>query len=307
MVVAALIVGFVAPAQADDPSPIDLIAGIAPEVLEGTVPVEGTPSGQQLEVASVGSDVAIEIPVDPSDAITLADGVAAVSIELPATDESQPAEVDASGLVSYDMGDGSSTVLAVKADGSIQISTVIDGANAPTSYAYPLQVPEGATVTLSAETGAVAITAANGTWIGGVAPAWATDAAGLPVATHYELDGYTLIQVVEHDAATTTYPVVADPWLGVGLIDGARWIARDPRGWTLSITPSWFNRINSADGNVIREGWAEVIKRVPSANTTQMYWQYKCHQVFAPFKSTWNLDEWVRRSSYTDSVAHGCN
>lgn len=306
-IVGVLIVGTVVPAQAEDFTPVGAIEQISPEVLEEIVPVLGAPVGDQIKLEPVGSGVSVEIPVDPADAVNLISGDAVISVDLPSTDDARAAEVDGSGLVSYDMGDGSSTVLAVKNDGSIQINTVIADSTAPTRFAYPLEVPEGSSVTLNRETGTVSITAADGTWIGGVAPAWATAADGSTVATHYELDGDTLIQVVEHDASTTSYPVVADPWLGIGLIDGAKWITRDSRGKTLSVTPGWFNRINAADGNVIREGWAEVVKRVPSANTTQMYWQYKCHQVFAPFKSTWNLDTWVRRSSYTDSVAHGCN
>lgn len=39
---------------------------------------------------------------------------------------------------------------------------------------------------------------------------WALDANGKPVPTHYEVNGTTLTQVVEH-AAGTAYPVVADP------------------------------------------------------------------------------------------------
>jgi hypothetical protein len=40
---------------------------------------------------------------------------------------------------------------------------------------------------------------------------------------------------------------------------------------------------------------------------SQLQWQYICHQKFAFLKATWNLDTWVRRGSYADSVAHKCN
>ncbi len=62
----------------------------------------------------------------------------------------------------------------------------------------------------------VLITDETGEFAGTVAPAWAKDATGEPVATRYEVHGNTLTQVVEHDAATQ-YPVVADPWLGITL------------------------------------------------------------------------------------------
>jgi hypothetical protein len=43
-----------------------------------------------------------------------------------------------------------------------------------------------------------------------IGAAWAVDANGEAVATHYEIDGTTLTQVVETNAQTA-YPVVADP------------------------------------------------------------------------------------------------
>lgn len=46
--------------------------------------------------------------------------------------------------------------------------------------------------------------------IGRVAPAWAVDAAGNAVPSHYEIDGTTITQVVDFDAGTV-FPVVADP------------------------------------------------------------------------------------------------
>lgn len=41
--------------------------------------------------------------------------------------------------------------------------------------------------------------------------------------------------------------------------------------------------------------------------TTNMHWQLYCHAMFAPTKSRWNLDSWVRRTSLQDSVNHNCN
>lgn len=40
---------------------------------------------------------------------------------------------------------------------------------------------------------------------------WAFDANGTPVPTHYEVQGSTLVQVVDHTGAGIAYPVVADP------------------------------------------------------------------------------------------------
>jgi hypothetical protein len=42
------------------------------------------------------------------------------------------------------------------------------------------------------------------------------DANGKDVATHYEVDGTELVQVVNHTRAGVAYPVVADPTLSFG-------------------------------------------------------------------------------------------
>lgn len=69
------------------------------------------------------------------------------------------------------------------------------------------------------ETGVVVITDGAGNFAGGVAPAWAKDANGNAIATHYEISGDTLTQVVDH-SGTDAYPIVADPWLGIQLFEG---------------------------------------------------------------------------------------
>lgn len=44
-----------------------------------------------------------------------------------------------------------------------------------------------------------------------IAPAWARDAAGRKIPTHFEVNGTTVSQVVEHRGVGVSYPVVADP------------------------------------------------------------------------------------------------
>ena len=46
-----------------------------------------------------------------------------------------------------------------------------------------------------------------------IEPAWAKDAEGKSVPTHYEINGNTITQVVEFDE-NTAFPVVADPAVG---------------------------------------------------------------------------------------------
>lgn len=51
-----------------------------------------------------------------------------------------------------------------------------------------------------------------------VLPAWARDANGVAVSTHFALKGNKLVQYVDHRQPGVAYPVVADPkfaWMGV--------------------------------------------------------------------------------------------
>lgn len=70
--------------------------------------------------------------------------------------------------------------------------------------------------------GSIAATDSAGALIGGISPAWAMDASGTPVPTHYELPEEQVTQVVD-TGATTVFPVVADPWLGKASVKKLKW------------------------------------------------------------------------------------
>ena len=58
----------------------------------------------------------------------------------------------------------------------------------------------------------------------GIAPAWAVDVDGAPVPARFEVSG-TPLTLVE-SAPNTTYPVIADPWLGQSLISSTSTFSR---------------------------------------------------------------------------------
>ena len=60
------------------------------------------------------------------------------------------------------------------------------------------------------DTGEVYVVGYDGSIKSVIDPAWVKDANGKPVDTHYEVDGSSLIQVVDFDE-NTAFPVVADP------------------------------------------------------------------------------------------------
>lgn len=93
---------------------------------------------------------------------------------------------------------------------------MIEAPDAPTIFAINVELPEGVVLTQD-EGGALLATGEDGKLVLGVAPAWAYDAAGVAVPTHYVIDGTEIIQVVDHQSGNYQYPISADPWLGVRL------------------------------------------------------------------------------------------
>ena len=154
------------------------------------------------------------------------------------------------------------TVPLVKDDG--EILTIIDGATAPESYSYAVDVPAGASLTVD-EDGAVHITGEAGEFIGGVAPAWAVDASGAPVPTRYQVDGTTLTQQIDHDGGQYAYPIVADPWLGqdlyynptVQFVSQGYKVNVQPRAWGQQWAgpATWFAHVDEVKSKLGGNAW----------------------------------------------------
>ena len=118
------------------------------------------------------------------------------------------AEVDAGDLLGVTKL-ASSTVSSFGSESTFQSLIEIEGPTAPTRYAFPMDIPADADVTIEKD-GSVSILDANGEDLGGVAEPWALDANGKELPTHFVLQGNKLVQVIEHGSGTA-YPVIADP------------------------------------------------------------------------------------------------
>lgn len=304
----ALTLGVVTPAsaQSDDTDVLSAIQAAAPEVLDDVADNGDLVEGADEAAVVESGDLTTTIPDDASDGITIAaDGEETISIGLPNAEAAEEAHEEAPGIVSYDNGDGSTTVPVVKSDGSVQITTVIDGPEAPQGYAYPLDLPGGATLEQDAS-GFVSILSADGGFLGGVAPAWAKDANGNDVSTRYEIDGTTLTQVVAHGTGIA-YPVVADPWLGIDLIRRTVWTSSMT---TLQVFPTDWGR-----NAPIAARWAalaEVQTKTPGTreDSSPMKDQLLCHfdaRIYDPGKTSWNIDTFRPYILYTRLVLARCN
>jgi hypothetical protein len=119
--------------------------------------------------------------------------------------------VSTDGTVVYtDAAPGAAAAAQLTDDGGVRVLMTIDNATAAHEYRFPLDLPEGANASVL-ETGVVALTGPNGEDLGSIAPAWAKDANGAPIPSSFSLEGTTLVQHVDFDAATA-FPVVIDPW-----------------------------------------------------------------------------------------------
>ena len=200
----AVTTGFTSPpstAAEAGTSSIEAIQEIAPELLASS------PHGPR-EAAGSHDDHAL-LPSDPSEGITVRTGSGTATIGIPEADGAHDARLIAEGVLEYDTDDGYSTVPLVKDDGQVKIATVIESSAAPDRYAYDLELPAGSTLEKN-DDGSVSVLNAGGQLTALVNVPWAEDADGASVPTRFEIDGTTLVQIVEHRGAS--HPVVADPW-----------------------------------------------------------------------------------------------
>jgi hypothetical protein len=275
-------------------------------VLEQVAEVPTDESGS-LAIDAVIGDVRVSVPTDARDLVKLdAENGANVEIGLPFSSTASSAMKVRSGVVAFNNNNESSTALVVKNDGSVQITSIIQNAAAPTIYPFELTIPEGMFLELLQDR-SVVIRSHQGSVLGGFAPAWAKDARGVAVSTRYELEGSTLVQIVNHTEAEYQYPIIADPWLGLDLVEKTTWV-----GSTLQVYPTWWARFGAGWG-ARWSAWDEVLAKTPGSreNTPSMRDQLYCHFDFvrfrAPNKPSWNLDAGRPYVAYEVLVFNLCN
>lgn len=269
------------------------IESVAPEVLLDVADISVlSSSGVAADFKGSGFGEVL-VPADPILGITLGGTGSEFGIGLPNAENAAEGELLGNGIVTYENGDGSTTVPIIKDDGSLQIATVIADPSAPARYEYPLSLPVGSSARLELESGAVLLLGADGTLLAAVAPAWAKDANGGPVETHYEVNGSVLVQVIRHDDETI-FPVVADPWLGKNLFGK---VTKNRNGLFKgkatysSVLSTWGTAVytgiaqgggiaGSAAGQAILRdaGWTELKSRlIGSSPPATLKQQYDCH------------------------------
>ncbi|ROS28646.1 hypothetical protein EDF22_0371 [Rathayibacter sp. PhB127] len=198
---------------AEDPGPPTLAPKTVAEALENVERVDPTLLHDAVlegaGTADLGSG-SIVVPSDPSAGVRIGDGARTVIVDLPDSESAGRAAALADGGVVYPAAHSATSV--VVGDRGVQMLTTIADAQAPADYSYDVTLAEGQRLELLGE-GAAVVDADGGVALL-IGAAWAIDADGDRIPTHYSVSGSTLTQTVDHTAPEVAYPVVADPaWL----------------------------------------------------------------------------------------------
>lgn len=299
------------------------IAAADPTLLPESLDLSSLEDGGTDTVGTSEVDITISDEL-VNDIEVSADDGAELAVELPFADEATRGEVSSDGLIVFDNQNGSRTVPVPRDDGSLQINTVIESADAPSSYTYSFSTPEGTEI--REEDGLVLFISSDGSLLGALAPAWAKDANGDDVVTSYKVGHDTVTQIVEHDESSV-YPIVADPWLGIKLWKKitVNSYKSQPRvnlnlsswGWAVwSGAAQGGGGAGFAAGQAIlnKAGWTEAnawSSKVKNAlNKKSQRQQYECHALGALFAGEWNLEKFRpnRTKHWSYGVAkHRCN
>ena len=241
-------------------------------------------------------------------------GDSELRVGLPLAALPRAAVVAKDGTVTFQRGIPATDVAVQVFDQGVRVLVVLNDRSAPTEISFPVNVPAGGTITPN-ESGGLIVTDLHGALVGGFDAPWAHDADNRAVATHYDVRGQTVVQVIEHTSGDLQYPVVADQWLFKALISSAKWRFTTPYGWTLMVTPTRWARSFPGFRGVGEAGWNELYSKYKThgltRNLNSMRNQFICHQVVvavhSPRKPTWDIDEWRPNVGFLQTVNHKCN
>lgn len=178
------------------------------------------PDGSRLANQEGGT---VSVPASSGEPVRLVStSGSAVDVSLPSDTDVAGRAMSSSTVVYPDASSEGSVAAQSTADGFRAVIT-IDGPSAPTTFEYPVDLPDEGWMELG-EDGAVQIYDANADPVGGFTKPWAVDADGNSLPTSYEIRGDVLVQHVQHQGAA--YPVAADPQFTWGWVTGTLYFDR---------------------------------------------------------------------------------
>lgn len=185
----------------------DLIQRVAPS--HGSVSLgKSTDGGHVFKAGNTATNISNE----PSTPVEVAGaGASPMTVSLPSGLNLDKGLAASNGTIVY-KSTNDSVDAAVQAlnDGSVRIQTVIHNSSASHKFSYSIGGGFHPAVASDGKIYAVGTDAAGQYQAFAVQSAWARDANGASVPTHYEVHGDQLVQIVSPDA-NAAYPIVADP------------------------------------------------------------------------------------------------
>lgn len=227
---------FESPATSPDPQPSVLDETPSPPTGPDVAP--GGVDDSDLIIAHIYRDT-IRIPKSLTNPVVLdlSGGPRIELTKLGLSDSASDAVLHNADVAQYsNTGDSTDTyIVGLQIDHlpAFSVFEILRDANAPETFRYRVDVPDGYTLTLSAN-GGYDLVDSNGTAHAAIAPPWAADANGdtVSVSYHYDDDGVLELRV-PHRAAESAYPIVVDPlWKKIkkavsGVVNKAKDIAND--------------------------------------------------------------------------------
>jgi hypothetical protein len=180
-------------------SPHDATESFTHAISDGTTRADSTAPQRNAEV---------DVPASGDREIVAAGVGGVVTINTPAEGRGDVADDELTHVYDGQLDD-SRIAVQPTADG-VRAAIAIDSAHAPERYPFELG-GDAKRLVLDEQDGSVWVFGNGKEPLGHFESPWAYDADGRTVPTHYEVDGTTLTQVVEHKAGDFTFGITADP------------------------------------------------------------------------------------------------
>lgn len=237
-------------------------------------------------------------------------GIFNINIGLPLAknNKSKPAEKTSNDTVVY-TAEGENTSVAVQVfEGGIRMLAILNNEQAPTEVVYSIGLTSEDYLELDQQSENVLVRDIDQNIQAIFSSAWAIDANGKEIATHYEIRGNDLVQIINHLAEPMAYPVVTDPYLGVDLISSAIWRGSSFGNANMSVIPTVAGRLI---GNTVARnyGWPEIRSKVNVhqwGNAAGLLDQYVCH-VFLALEHEYNLEPRRPNAGWLHTIVTLCN
>lgn len=171
--------------------------------------VQGVETSKEASVTK-GSGVTLEIPWNSGEGVEILSEEFELTIYLPNANLAQRASKTAQGTLIFPSTTASSNSVIPSSSG-VQMITTISNEFAPERYTYEVETSETDNFRIN-EDGSASLIDSSGFLKVFIPAPWAIDASGASIPTHYEVDGKSLTQVIEHTSIeTVAYPIAADP------------------------------------------------------------------------------------------------